>query len=84
MKTNTQPAPGLQEIAQRKAALKEQLRKQRAVVIQTAQETFAPTPEEQSLHPLMQQFSRGLALYDGVMTGLRIMRRVRRFLSKLR
>ncbi|MGN0036872.1 MAG: hypothetical protein ACI36X_06625 [Bacteroidaceae bacterium] len=84
MKTNTSPTLGLQEIAQRKAALREQLSKQRAVVVQTAQEVFAPTPEEKSLHPLMQQFSRGLALYDGVMTGLRIMRRVRRFLSKLR
>ena len=84
MHTNQPATITLEEIARRKSELKQQLDEQRSIIIATAKETFAPTSEETSLHPLMQGMNRGLAIYDGVITGIKIMRRIRFFFKRMK
>ena len=82
--TKPDPTITLEDIAQRKTTLKKQLDEQRSAIIATAKQTFAPSKEEASLHPLMQSMSRGLAIYDGMMTGIKVMRRIKSFLKRIK
>ena len=75
----------LEEIARRKEAVRGQLAAQRAEIAATVREIVAPTPAAGTpTHPLVQGFRTGMMIFDGVMTGLKIMRKVRAFIRKMR
>ncbi|RHR83310.1 hypothetical protein DWW69_00480 [Bacteroides sp. AF16-49] len=82
--TTQQKTITLEEIGKRKEALRLQIEKQRSVIISSVKKTFAPTPTEKAAHPIMQSFNTGLAIFDGVMTGIKIMRRVKAFLKRMK
>ena len=81
--TTQQKTITLEEIGKRKEALRLQIEKQRSVIISSVKKTFA-TPTEKAAHPIMQSFNTGLAIFDGVMTGIKIMRRVKAFLKRMK
>ena len=75
----------LEEIARRKETVRGRLAAQRAEIAATVREIVAPTPSfGVSAHPLVQGFRTGMMIFDGVMTGLKIMRKVRTFIRKMR
>lgn len=72
----------LDEISERKKAVRKKLVVQKNTILELAKELFAPQPKEEGINSFMQSFNKGLALYDGVMTGIKLMRKVRRFFMK--
>lgn len=67
----------LEEITRQKRAVRLQIREQRDRIQQTATELFSPVKATTKVEMLMNSVNSGIAVFDGVMTGLRIMRRVR-------
>ena len=73
----SKPQITLEEITRQKKAVRLQIREQRARIQQTATELFSPVKATTKVEMLMNSVNSGIAVFDGVMTGLRIMRRVR-------
>lgn len=74
----------LEEIGRRKKALRKEMEEQMAVIIASSKKLFSPTPSETSLHPLMRNFNTGFAIFDGVMTGIKLIRRVKAFFKRMK
>lgn len=74
----------LEEIARRKNEKKEEVRKIKAQMTQTVRGLFAPEENKGGVEGIMQHISTGIAVYDGVMTGIKIMRRFRSFFTRKR
>lgn len=74
----------LESLARMKAEKLKEVRASKKRMSEQAQRLFIPskTPSEESA--LMQSISSGIAIFDGVMTGIRIMRKIQRFFSKMR
>lgn len=72
----------LDEISERKKAVRKELMVQRNAILEQAKELFSPQPKEEGINSFMQSFNKGLALYDGVMTGIKLMKKVRGFFTK--
>lgn len=72
----------LEDISKRKAEIKMEIETQRERIFESTRELFAPEPAESGMASYMQAFNKGLAIYDGAMTGIKIMRKVRQFFSK--
>lgn len=47
-----------------------------------AQDLFAPNESKNKLDGLMQHVNMGIAAYDGIMTGIKILHRVRGFFDR--
>ena len=77
MKENTPnktPIITLEVIAQRKAEKLEE--------VQTIHELFAPVEQKGGVEGIMQHINTGIAVYDGVRTGIKIMQRIRGYFLK--
>lgn len=78
---NNQPTPQkitLEDIARRKEEVLIELRVQKENMAATAKEIFAPlAPAASAGSSLMRSFNTGMAIFDGVMMGIKIMRKVR-------
>lgn len=72
----------LEEIARRKNEKREEVRKVKTQMMQTVHELFEPEENKGGVEGIMQHISTGIAVYDGVMTGIKIMRRIRSFFTK--
>lgn len=72
----------LEDICKRKEALKWQLEKQKSVIHSAVKETFSPTPSEKAAHPLMRKFSTGIAIFDGIVTGVKIIRKIKKIFKR--
>lgn len=72
----------LELLAQRKAEKLEEVRKAKERIHHTARQLFAPVEPKNGMDSFMQNINSGMAIYDGVMTGIKIMRRVRSFFMK--
>lgn len=81
-KITVAPIVTLEEISQRKKEVKRQINIQKALMQSTASELFAPTKAANKMELFMNSFNSGMAVFDGVMTGLKIMRRVRLLFRK--
>lgn len=46
------------------------------------QQLFAPTRSSSRIDNVMQQINMGVAAYDGIMTGIKVLRRIQFFFSK--
>lgn len=77
-----QPAPiSLDTIRQMKAEKLKEVRTSKERMTQQARSLLAPLKPQSGGNALMQNISSGIAIFDGLMTGIRIMRRIRRFFS---
>lgn len=76
------PYYSVESIAQRRAEKKEEILRSKARIQNLAQELFAPQKSKNQMDNMMQHINAGIAAYDGLMTGLKILRRVRGFFSR--
>lgn len=75
----------LESIAQQKAALLQQIRMQKEIMTDIARDIFAPVaPAANKAGAMMQAFNTGMAVFDGVMLGLKLMKKFRNFFGKRR
>lgn len=72
---NTTPVT-LESIAQQKAELLQQIRLQKEVMTEITRDIFAPlAPAADKANSMMRAFNTGMAVFDGVMMGLKLMRK---------
>ena len=76
------PYYSVESIAQRRAEKKEEILRYKARIQNLTQELFAPQKSKNQMDNMMQHINAGIAAYDGLMTGLKILRRVRGFFSR--
>jgi len=86
---NAQTAPAkkitLEEISERKKILLDEIRTQKTLMTHTAREIVAPlAPAASKTNALMRSFDTGMALFDGVMLGIKFMRKVRSYFRRMR
>lgn len=75
----------LEEISQRKKELKDEIQAQKQAIAQTARAIFAPlAPAANKTSTLMRSFNTGMAVFDGIMMGIKAMRKLRRYFRRLR
>lgn len=75
----------LEELARQKAAVLQQIQAQKRVMAQIGQELTAPfAPAAQKGNSLLRAFNRGMAVFDGVMLGMKVMRQFRSLFGKKR
>lgn len=73
----------LEDISKLKEAKLEEIREQKKAMTHTAQAIFAPlAPAASKADMLMRSFNTGMAIFDGVMLGIKIMRKIRRAFRK--
>ena len=66
--------------------LLDEIRAQKTVMAHTAREIFAPllTPAASKTNALMRSFDTGMAIFDGVMLGVKFMRKVRSYFRRIK
>ncbi len=75
----------LEEIAERKKKLLDEIHAQKRAMAATTREIFAPiAPATNKADAIMRSFNTGMAIFDGVMIGIKIMRKMRTYFRKLR
>ena len=72
----------LEDIIARKQAKRKEILQSEENVQTLAQDLFAPNESKNKLDGLMQHVNMGIAAYDGIMTGIKILRRVRGFFDR--
>ena len=65
----------LESIALRKKELRKKLHVQKEIMTDTARELFAPAADKGNA--IMRAFNTGMAVFDGLMLGVKMMRKVR-------
>lgn len=69
----------LEYIQQQKTETLAELQNQKAVVIATAQNIFSPlSPAIKKSNSLVRAFNTGMAIFDGALIGIKMMRKIRR------
>ena len=76
------PKVTLEEIAQRKEELLLEIQQQKQQIVTLAQEIIAPLTPSPTGNPFMKSIRTGMAVYDGVILGLKIMKKVRYLFNK--
>ena len=83
---NSTPTPQkitLEDIAQRKQEILQDIRNQKQAMADTTRRIFAPlAPAASSDSSLMRSFNTGMAIFDGVMLGMKMIRKVRGLFRK--
>lgn len=75
----------LEEIAERKKKLLNEIHAQKKAMTATTREIFAPlAPATNKADAIMRSFNTGMAVFDGVVMGIKIMRKVRAYFRNLR
>lgn len=74
----------LESLARMKAEKLKEVRASKKRMSEQAQRLFVPSKIPSEGSALMQSISSGIAIFDGIMTGIRIMRKIQRFFSKRR
>lgn len=75
----------LEDITRRKEELKAQIHGQKQAMTATVREIFAPlAPANNKANAIMRSFNTGMAVFDGVMMGIKFMRRIRKYFRNLR
>ncbi|WP_455587518.1 hypothetical protein [Bacteroides sp.] len=73
----------LEYIARLKKEKLEEIRNQQKAMSSTARKIFAPlAPAASKGDALMRSFNTGMAIFDGVVMGVKIMKKVRRYFRK--
>lgn len=79
---NTKEPYSIELIAQRKKEKREEILASKKRMQNLAQQLFSPTKSDNKIDSMMQHVNMGIAAYDGIMTGIKILRRVQSFFSK--
>lgn len=69
----------IENIRQRRLAKQEELKRSKERMHNLSQQLFTPQQSQNKIDSLMQQINMGIAAYDGLMTGIKILRRIRGF-----
>lgn len=73
----------LESIALQKVELLQRIHVQKNVMTELARDIFAPlAPAADKTNSMMRAFNTGMAVFDGVMMGLRIMRKIKTLFGK--
>lgn len=73
----------LEGIAQQKAVLLQQIRMQKEIMTDIARDIFAPVaPATNKAGALMRAFNTGMAVFEGAMLGLKLMKKFRSFFGR--
>lgn len=73
----------LEDLQQQKAEALEELRAQQQIMANTARNLFAPiAPAADKGTAIMRAFNTGMAVFDGVMLGVKLMRKVRKIFRR--
>ena len=73
----------LEDLQQQKAEALEELRAQQQIMADTAQNLFAPiAPAADKGTAIMRAFNTGMAVFDGVMLGVKLMGKVRKIFRR--
>ena len=73
----------LEDLQQQKAEALEELRAQQQIMADTARNLFAPiAPTADKGTAIMRAFNTGMAVFDGVMLGVKLMRKVRKIFRR--
>ena len=65
-----------------KAEKLEEVQQAKKEMVQTIHELFAPVEHKGGVEGIMQHINTGIAVYDGVRTGIKIMQRIRGYFLK--
>jgi hypothetical protein len=77
---NTQePHYTIEMIRQQRLDKKAELLQSKERMQQLARQLFAPQESKTKFEGMMQHINTGIAAYDGIMTGMKILRRIRTF-----
>ena len=79
---NTKSIITLDTIVRQKAEKLAEIRASKQRITDQAREIFHPTETLNSANALMNNFSSGMAIFNGVMTGFKIIRRIRNFFRR--
>jgi hypothetical protein len=76
----------LKDISQRKQEVLQNIRVQHQVMAETAQEIFAPflPSSNQGRSSLIKKFYMGMAIFDGIMVGMKLFKSVRKIFLRHR
>lgn len=70
----------LEQLMQQKAALQQQIQTQKATLARLGNELTVPfAPAAHKGNSLLRAFNRGMAVFDGLMLGVRVMRKFKTF-----
>ena len=73
----------LEDLQQQKAEALEELRAQQQIMADNARNLFAPiAPAADKGTAIMRAFNTGMAVFDGVMLGVKLMRKVRKIFRR--
>lgn len=73
----------LEDIAQRKQETLAKIKKQKELMADITHDIFAPlAPAASGASSLMRSFNTGMAIFDGVMLGVKVMRKIRAIFRK--
>ena len=73
----------LEDLQQQKAEALEELHAQQQIMADTARNLFAPiAPAADKGTAIMRAFNTGMAVFDGVMLGVKLMRKVRKIFRR--
>lgn len=73
----------LEDLQQQKAEALEELRAQQQIMADTARNLFAPiAPAADKGTAIMRAFNTGMAVFDGVMLGVKLIRKVRKIFRR--
>lgn len=86
MDAQTQPKKvTLKEIAERKKELLNEIHARKRTMTAITREIFAPvSPATNKADAIMRSFNTGMAVFDGVVMGIKIMRKIRAYFRKLK
>lgn len=75
----------LKEIAERKKELLNEIHARKRAMTTITREIFAPVaPAANKADAIMRSFNTGMAVFDGVVMGIKIMRKVRAYFRRLK
>lgn len=72
----------LEIITQRRMAKKAELRASKEQIMEFSRNLFVPQQSKTKFDNIMQQVNAGIAAYDGLMTGIKIFQRIRKFFQR--
>lgn len=85
MNTQIPPKITLEEITRRKKELLAEIHVQKQAMTATVHEIFAPlAPANNKADAIMRSFNTGMAVFDGIMMGIKIMRKIRKYFRNLK
>lgn len=75
----------LEEISERKKKVLGEINASKRAMTTTTREIFSPlVPATTKADSLMRSFNTGMAVFDGVVMGIKIMRKIRRYFRNLK